>query len=102
MEFLEDFNLWQIPRILAGLSCYVVRFGLILFGIGVVSSGIFFVVSRGNPESLGRAKKTLKYVLIGGLVVFGVQTIVLTVASFLGAPSMPWIPWSCSTIFTMP
>ncbi|OGM97187.1 MAG: hypothetical protein A2817_01520 [Candidatus Yanofskybacteria bacterium RIFCSPHIGHO2_01_FULL_39_8b] len=95
MDLFENFDLWQIPKILAGLSCYAVQLALILFGIWIVYSGISFLLSRGNPLAYGQAKKTFSYSLIGGLVIYGVYTIILSVSAFLGINDLPLVPLTC-------
>lgn len=95
-DFLEKFNLWQIPDIFAGLACYFVQLALILFAIFVIYSGIKFILSRGNPEAYSQARKTFVYSLIGGVIIYLVYTIILTLASIFGIISLPWVPLSCS------
>lgn len=82
--FLENFDLWQIPKILTNLSCYFIQFALILFAAFIVYSGIRFFISRGNPTDIGQAKKVFLYSLVGGLVVFGVYTLIFTLAGIFG------------------
>jgi hypothetical protein len=54
----------------------------------VIYSGFLFVTARGNPDQLSRAKKSLIYAIIGGVVVAGavaISTIVgNTAAEFTG------------------
>jgi len=69
---------------------------LILVGIAVILSGIIFIFSRGNPTAFTNAKKNLLYVIIGGLVIYGVYTIILSVSLFVaGSVNIPWIPLTC-------
>ena len=96
MDTFESFTLWQIPLILARLGCYVFRFASILFVIWIVYVGIKFIQSRGNPIAFSEARKTLLYSLLGGLIIYGVYTIILTVADLFGATNLSWIPLSCS------
>ena len=95
-DVFETFTLQMIPKILAGLACYTVRFGLIAVGIALVLAGIIFLLSRGNPTAFSSAKKNLLYVIIGGLVIYGVYTIILSFAYFvLGYVDLPWVPFQC-------
>jgi len=41
----------------------------------VIYSGFLFVVARGNPETLDRAKKALLYAIIGGVIIAGASAI---------------------------
>jgi len=95
MNVFESFTLWKVPLILSKLSCYAVRLAMILFAIWIIYSGIKFILSRGNPEAYGQAKKNLIYALAGGLIVYGVYTIILTIAGLIGVSSLPWVPLSC-------
>jgi len=93
----EGFNLWQVPTILTGLACYTVRFGIIVSVIAVLASGIAIILSRGNPAGYANAKKFLLYAIIGGLVIYGVYTIILSVSLLItGSTTLPWIPLTCS------
>lgn len=96
MDPLEGFTVQSVPRILAGLACYMVRFGLIAVGLAIIFTGIIFIFSRGNPTVYANAKKTLLYTVIGGLLIYGVYTIILSVSGLLGVDSLPWVPLTCS------
>ena len=96
MDLLESFTVQLVPKILAGLACYIVRFGLIAVGLAIILAGIIFIFSRGNPTVFTNAKKNLLYVIIGGLVIYGVYTIILSVSLFVtGSVNLPWIPFQC-------
>ena len=95
-SIFDSFSLLSVPKILSGLACYFIRFALILVGIAVILSGIIFIFSRGNPTAFANAKKNLLYVVIGGLVIYGVYTIILSVSLFVtGSTTLPWIPFQC-------
>lgn len=97
LSFLNNFTFQSIPKIFAGLACYFVKFGIIAFGVAILASGIAVLLSRGNPAAFLSAKKFLMYAIIGGLVIYGVYTIILTVSFFVtGSVVLPWIPMSCS------
>ena len=95
MDLFENFTLWKIPAILSGLACYFVSFALILLVCWMVYSGIKFFLSRGEPTAYGEAKKSFFWTLVGGLIIYGVYTIILTVAAFFGATNLSWIPLNC-------
>lgn len=96
MDTFESFTLWQIPLILSRLGCYAFQLAATLFVIWIVYVGIKFILARGNPTALTETRKTFLYSLLGGLIIYGVYTIILSVAALLGADSLPWIPLSCS------
>ena len=92
----EAFDLWKIPKILSGLACYGIRFAIILFTVALVYTGIKFLLSRGNPTQFTQARKTFLMVLWGGLVIFGVYTIILSLGAFFGyADLLPYLPLNC-------
>ena len=101
MDAFEAFDLWKIPKILSGVACHGIRFAIILFAIVIVYVGIKFLLSRGNPTELNQVKKIFLTVLVGGLVVFGVFTIILSFSSYLGV-SMTWAPMSCDGTYIPP
>ena len=96
MDPLESFTLWKIPVILSGLACYFASFALVLLAGWMVYSGIKFLLSRGEPTAYGEAKKNFLWTLVGGLVIYGVYTIILSVTAFFGVTGLPWIPSSCT------
>lgn len=95
MDPLESFTVQSVPKILAGLACYIVRFGLIAVGVAIILVGFIFIASRGNPTALANAKKNFLYAVIGGLVIYGVYTIILSVSLLFGVSNLPWVPLSC-------
>lgn len=98
MDPLEGFTVQLVPKILVGLACYIVRFGLIAVGLAIILAGIIFIFSRGNPTAFANAKKNLLYVIIGGLVIYGVYTIILSVSLFVtGSTTLPWVPINCGS-----
>jgi len=66
------------------LACYFIRFGIVAVGVMIIIYGLMFLTSRGNPQSMSGAKAALGWGIIGGLVVFGVFTIILTVSDLAG------------------
>ena len=97
MNQFENFTLQSVPKIFAGLACYAVRFASIIFVVWMVYTGIRFLLSRGDPTAYGEAKKMFFYSLVGGLVIYGVYTIILTISLLVaGSTNLPWVPLSCS------
>ncbi len=91
-----NFNAQAVPKIMAALACYTVKFALIAVGIAMLISGIAFFFARGNPAAFTAAKKGLLYSIIGTLVIYSVYTIIVSVAAYFGVTSLPWIPLTCS------
>lgn len=92
MDPLETFDIWQIPQILAGFSCYVLRFALIVSGISVALTGIFFLFSAGNGERYEKAKRAFKYAILGIVIVYMVYSILFSILSFIGYTEWAFIP----------
>lgn len=73
-----------IFRIIAKLSCWFIRFGIVALGVMIIVFGLLFMASRGNSTQLSSAKKALGWGIVGGLVIMGVFTIILTIPALLG------------------
>lgn len=73
----------NVLAIFRGLSCWFIRFGIIATGVMMIVYGILFLISKGNPTSFSNARKALGWGIVGGLVIFGVFTIVLTIPELL-------------------
>src|SRR3989344_5532678 len=80
----ENIDATRIVGMLRGLACWGIRFAIITVAIMMVFYGILFLKSRGSPQGMTNAKKALTWGLVGGLVIFGVFTIILSVVSFIG------------------
>lgn len=84
----------RVIDILLGLTCYAAQLaGLLLIG-ALAFYGIQIILSRGNPDSFGAAKKSLGWAIVGGIVILGTYTIIATVATAVGA-SVPILPLNC-------
>ena len=80
----QQFNIRQLFDILNKLTCYFIQFAVITFGGMLIIYGLMFFKSRGSPQGMTEAKKALTWGLVGGLVIFSVFTIILSVASLFG------------------
>lgn len=76
-------------RLLGRLACYFIQFAIIAFGVMVIVYGIMFIGSRGNPQGVSLSKTSLTWGIVGGLVIFGVFTIILTVGDLIGVNNYP-------------
>ncbi|MBI2064620.1 MAG: hypothetical protein HYT62_01040 [Candidatus Yanofskybacteria bacterium] len=74
----------RLVSLLNGLACWFIRFGMIAVAIMIVVYGILFLKSRGSPEGMTYAKKSLTWGLVGMLIIFGVFTIILSIAAVIG------------------
>lgn len=96
MNLFDNFNPILLPRILTRLSCYFVQFAVIAFGIAIIIAGITFILARGNPVALQTAKKTLLYSVLGGIIIYGVYTIIMSGGAIIGTTDLSFIPLTCS------
>lgn len=78
------FTVTTLVNIVRQLACYFIRFGIISVVAAFIFYGIMFLKSRGSPQEFGGAKKALTWGIVGGLVIFGVFTIILTVSNLVG------------------
>lgn len=79
-----EFTVTMLINLVRRLACYFIQFGVIAVGVAFIIYGIMFLKSRGNPQEFGGAKKSLAWGIVGGLVIFGVFTIILTVSDLVG------------------
>ena len=80
----SDLDATRVVNIIRGFSCWLLRFAIITVSIVLVFYGILYLKSRGSPEGLSYAKKALKWGIVGSVVIFGVFTIVMSLAALLG------------------
>ena len=92
---LENFTVWDVPRILAGLACYITGIIVVVVIIWIMYSGFKFLTSLGDPAAYSEAKKNFYWSLVGMVLIFGVYTIIVTVATFLGYSGLPILPFKC-------
>lgn len=83
-------------KLMGQLTCYFYQMAIIVFGVMLVIYGLMFFKSRGSPQGMTEARKALTTGLIGGFVIFAVFTIIMSVASFIGADSSILKIVSCS------
>ena len=79
----SEFNVQALFRLLNGLACWFIRAGIILIGVMMIVYGLLFLKSRGSPQGMNYAKQALAWGVVGGAVIFGVFTIILTLAYLL-------------------
>lgn len=70
-------------NLLSALSCWFLRFGIITLGVMLIVYGLLFLKSRGNSTEFASAKKAFGWGVVGGLVIMGVFTIILTIPELL-------------------
>ena len=85
----EIFTVQMLFNIIRSLACRFIQFGIIAVGIAMVIYGLLFIKSRGNAAEMTNAKQALTWGVVGGLVIFGVFTIILTVGQIIGGIDYP-------------
>lgn len=88
------FSITTLVNIVRRLACYSVQFGIISVVAAFMIYGIMFLKSRGSAQEFSGARKALTWGIVGGLVIFGVFTIILTVADFIGVSYPIWVKCS--------
>ncbi len=78
------------------LACRFIQFAIIVFGIMLIVYGLMFFKGRGSPQGMTDSKKALTWGLVGGLVIFSVFTIILSVAKIIGSDYVVIDRISCS------
>ncbi|PJE50351.1 MAG: hypothetical protein COV29_04200 [Candidatus Yanofskybacteria bacterium CG10_big_fil_rev_8_21_14_0_10_36_16] len=81
---IEDFSVKDLVAIATGLACwtfYAAMFGLVIF---FMVEAVKLMSAKGDVQKSGEARKGLMYAFIAAVVIFGVGTIVVTVANAVG------------------
>ena len=65
----------SVAEVLNAFFGILIQVGAVVVTLAIVYAGFLFVVARGNPEELNKAKETLKWTIIGALVLLGAQVI---------------------------
>lgn len=74
----------KLIKIFGGLACWLIRVAIVAVSIALVFYGILFLKSRGSPQGIAYAKKALSWGIVGAIVIFGVFTIILSLAAVIG------------------
>src|SRR3989344_4433976 len=83
-EFGKNLTVQWLVNFLTNFICYFIRFAIISLVGMIIIYGILFLKSRGSPQSMMSSRKALLWGIVGGVVIFGVFTIVLSVANLIG------------------
>ena len=79
-----DLSVTGLFSLLTSLTCYFIQFAIIMISVMIIVYGIMFLQSRGNPQGMMSSRKALAWGIVGGIVIFGVFTIILSVANLIG------------------
>ncbi len=89
-----DLTFDRVIGILTSFTCWFTQIALLLTVGAIVVYGLQMAISRDNVEMFTKAKKSLGWAIVGAFVIFGVYTIIATVANAVGA-QVPALPLSC-------
>ena len=70
-------------NLLSKLSCWFLRLGIIALGVMMIVYGLLFLKSKGSSTEFSNAKKAFGWGIVGGLVIMGVFTIILSIPELL-------------------
>lgn len=65
----------SVAEVMVKFFDILVQLGAVAVVLAIVYAGFLFVVSKGNPEELNKAKTTLYWTIIGALILLGAQVI---------------------------
>lgn len=65
----------SVAEVLTKFFEILVQIGAVAVTLAIVYAGFLFVVARGNPEQLSKAKTTLYWTIIGAMILLGAQVI---------------------------
>lgn len=73
--FKSPIEFKSVSEVLNGFFKVLIQIGAVIVTLAIVYAGFLFVAARGNPEGLTKAKETLKWTIIGALILLGAQVI---------------------------
>ena len=79
-----DITVQWVINLLTNWACYFIKFAIIATTGAIIIYGILFLKSRGNPQGMTSGRKALSWGIVGGIVIFGVFTIILSTSYLVG------------------
>jgi hypothetical protein len=74
-QIIPPLRIDSVAQVLNAFFGILIQVGAVIVTLAIVYAGFLFVVARGNPEELNKAKETLKWTIVGALVLLGAQVI---------------------------
>jgi hypothetical protein len=68
-------NINSLEDLLDSVLAAIIQLGTIILTLALVYTGFLFVMARGNPEEISKARGVLLWTVIGGLILLGAQGI---------------------------
>ncbi len=79
--FKSPIQFTSVSQVLNGFFKVLVQIGAVAVTLAIVYAGFLFVAARGNPDELTKARETLKWTIIGALILLGAQVIAKAIES---------------------
>lgn len=74
-----------LQALLVDILGFIIQIGTVIIVLMLVLTGFKFVLARGNPTELSKAKEMLVWTLIGALIILGSKAIAMGVQSTIHA-----------------
>lgn len=81
IKFVNPIKSKSVAEVMNNFFKILIEIGAVAVTLAIVYAGFLFVVARGNPEQLNKAKTTLFWTIIGALVLLGAQIIAGVIAN---------------------
>jgi hypothetical protein len=65
----------SVSEVMLNFFQILIELGAVVVTLAIIYAGFLFVMAKGNPEELNKAKTTLFWTIIGSLVLLGAQVI---------------------------
>lgn len=65
----------SVSEVMLSFFKVLIELGAVIVTLAIIYAGFLFVMARGNPEELKKAKMTFFWTIVGGLVLLGAQVI---------------------------
>jgi hypothetical protein len=76
-------NATSVAEVMKSFFDILVELGAVAVVLAIIYAGFLFVVARGNPDELNKAKTTLFWTILGSLVLLGAQIIASVIENTL-------------------
>ncbi len=71
----------SISELLTTMLSFIIKIGTVVIVLMMVYTGFKFVLARGNPTEIQKARTMFMWTIIGAVVILGAQAIALGIAS---------------------
>lgn len=75
ITFKNPLKAESVSEVMLSFFKVLIELGAVIVTLAIIYAGFLFVMARGNPEELKKAKMTFFWTIIGGLVLLGAQVI---------------------------